>query len=73
MRSKLKLVLAIASLPIFLYLWPSHFGGDTEFISVNGISMLPTIESGSLAIAKKSPTYDVGILLFTTVRYSIKL
>ena len=60
MRSKLKLIFAIASLPVFLYLWPANLGGDTEFISVNGISMLPTIESGSLAIAKKSPTYDVG-------------
>ena len=60
MRSRWKLVFAIASLPIFLYLWPSNFGGDTEFISVNGKSMLPTIQSGSLAIAKKSLTYDVG-------------
>jgi len=60
MRSKLKLIFAIASLPAFLYLWPASLGGDTEFISVNGISMLPTIQSGSLAIAKKSPTYDVG-------------
>jgi signal peptidase len=60
MRSKLKLIFAIASLPVFLYLWPASLGGDTEFISVSGISMLPTIQSGSLAIVKKSPTFDVG-------------
>ena len=60
MRLKLKLALAIACLPIFLYLWPSSLGGDSEFIVVTGNSMLPAIESGSLAMVKKSPTYEVG-------------
>ena len=56
----LKLIVAIASLPFFLYFWPSFLGGDTEFIIVNGPSMFPTIQSGSLAIVKKTQSYDVG-------------
>lgn len=60
MGSKLKLIVAIGSLPLFLYFWPSFLGGDTEFMIVNGPSMLPTIQSGSLAIVKKTQTYDVG-------------
>ena len=60
MGSKLKLIVAIGSLPLFLYFWPSFLGGDTEFMIVNGPSMLPTIQSGSLAIVKKTQSYDVG-------------
>jgi signal peptidase I len=60
MGLKLKLAVILASLPLILYLWPSFLGGDTEFVAVNGISMLPTILSGSLAIEKKSATYEIG-------------
>ena len=60
MANKLKLLIMLVSMPIFLYLWPSFLGGDTEFIIVNGESMLPTIPSGSLAIAKKAQTYEIG-------------
>lgn len=60
MKTKWKLIIALASSPLFVYLWPMYLGGDTEFIAVNGISMTPTFDSGSLAIVKKSPTYEVG-------------
>ena len=60
MANKLKLLIIIVSMPVFLYLWPSFLGGDTEYIIVNGESMLPTFPSGSLAIAKKAQTYEMG-------------
>ncbi|MEM2760152.1 MAG: signal peptidase I, partial [Nitrososphaerales archaeon] len=55
-----KLVLIVASLPLLLYLWPSLLGGDTEYVTVYGTSMLPTFPPGSLAITKKMLSYDVG-------------
>ena len=60
MVNKLKIVVMFASIPIFLYFWPSFLGGDTEFIIINGESMLPTITSGSLAVAKSAQVYEVG-------------
>ena len=60
MVNKLKIVVMFASIPIFLYFWPSFLGGDTEFIIINGESMLPTIISGSLAVAKSAQVYEVG-------------
>jgi len=60
MGLKIQLALAIVSLPLLLYLWPSSLGGDTEFVDVNGNSMLPTFTSGTLAIVKKSPSFEVG-------------
>lgn len=60
MESKVKLLLVIVSIPIVMYFWPSSIGGDTEFTIVYGESMLPTIQSGSLAIGKKAIDYNIG-------------
>ena len=60
MANKLKIIVMLASIPIFLYFWPSFLGGDTEFIIINGVSMLPTFASGSLAITKNTQAYEVG-------------
>ena len=53
------LVLIAASSLIALNLWPTFLGGDTEFLIVQGDSMLPTIQPGSLVITKKSPEYHI--------------
>ncbi|GEM_PF-3561266 len=60
MRLKLKLITLMIFLPLLAYFWPSYLGGDTQFVVVNGQSMLPTFDPNSLAIVKKSPSYDVG-------------
>jgi len=53
-------------LPFAVFLWPTSYGGDTEFLIVNGNSMLPTIQGGSLVITKKQPAYQIDdIVSFT--------
>ena len=59
MDIRIKFILALMSVPIFLYFWPSFLGGDTDFIIVQGNSMLPTILPGSLVITKTSPHYEI--------------
>lgn len=54
------------SVPIFLYLWPSALGGDTDFMIVYGNSMLPTIEPGSIVITKKVPDYYIDDIVSYT-------
>lgn len=57
--ARIKFLAILLSVPLFLYLWPSFLGGDTDFIIVQGNSMLPTIEPGSLVITKKSSEYAI--------------
>ena len=53
-------------LPFAVFLWPTSYGGDTEFLIVNGNSMLPTIQGGSLVITKEQPAYQIDdIVSFT--------
>ena len=59
MNARTKIILVAISVPIFLYFWPTALGGDTEFLIVQGQSMLPTIEPSSLVITKKAPYYEV--------------
>jgi len=59
LNKKIFLVLIAASSLIALNLWPTFLGGDTEFLIVQGNSMLPTIQPGSLVITKKSPEYHI--------------
>lgn len=71
MKSKLKLVIGIAVIPVIIYLWPSALGGNAEFLLVQGNSMLPTIEPGSFVITKTKPTYEIGdIVSYGTEKYS---
>lgn len=60
MRNLKNYVALFAIIPILFYFWPVSLGGDTEFISVNGESMLPTIEHGAFAILKKDVEYKIG-------------
>ena len=73
MNKKIFLVLITASSIITLYLWPTFLGGDTEFLIVQGNSMLPTIQPGSLVITKKSPQYQIeDIVSFTQEESGVK-
>lgn len=45
---------------LFIFLWPTPFGGDTSYIIVVGDSMEPTLSQGDLAIARGQNSYAVG-------------
>lgn len=71
LKSKLKIVIGIALIPVIIYLWPSALGGNAEFLLVQGQSMLPTIEPGSFVIIKSKPTYEIGdIVSYSTEKFS---
>lgn len=59
MSKKLNLILILVSLPFIIYLWPMSLGGDTNFLMVQGQSMLPTILPGSLVIVKQTAPYQI--------------
>ena len=67
MNKKLKLIIGIAFIPLVLYLWPQALGGDTQFMLVQGQSMLGTIEPGSFVIIKAKESYEIDdIIGFST-------
>jgi signal peptidase I len=69
---KLKLIIGIAFIPLAIYLWPSALGGDTQFLLVQGQSMMPTIEPGSFVILRVQESYEVGdIVGYTTPKQSV--
>ena len=53
LRKILNIVIGLAIIPIIIYLWPAALGGSTEFLLVQGNSMLGTIESGSFVITRE--------------------
>ena len=72
MNNKIKLIIGIAFIPLVIYLWPTALGGDTQFLLVQGISMLGTIEPGSFVVLKAQEKYEVGeIIGFSTDRESV--
>ena len=46
-------------IPLAIFLWPSFLGGGTDFLIVDGNSMLPTILPGSFIITKQESSYNV--------------
>ena len=71
LRKKLNIIIGIAIIPIIIYLWPAALGGSTEFLLVQGNSMLGTIEPGSFVITKEKSKYEVDdIISYTSDRYS---
>jgi len=71
LRKKLNIIIGIAIIPIIIYLWPAALGGSTEFLLVQGNSMLGTIEPGSFVITKEKSKYEVDdIISYTADRYS---
>ena len=70
--NKIKIIIAIALIPLIIFLWPEALGGETQFLLVQGQSMLPTIEPGSFVILKEKEMYEVGdIVGYSTPRDSI--
>ncbi len=57
MNIRIKLILIAISIPFILYFWPTALGGETTVLIVQGNSMLPTIQPGSLVVAKVAPSY----------------
>jgi len=47
-------------IPLSIYLWPTALGGSTDFLLVQGQSMLPNILPGSFVITKLESSYEVG-------------
>ncbi len=63
MNIKLKLIIGIAFIPLALYLWPEALGGETQYMLVQGQSMLGTIEPGSFVIIKAQESYEKGDII----------
>jgi signal peptidase I len=56
---KIKIIILLALIPLIIFLWPEALGGDTQFLLVQGTSMLGTIEPGSFVILKEKEKYEV--------------
>ena len=71
LSKKLNIIIGIAIIPIIIYLWPAALGGSTEFLLVQGNSMLGTIEPGSFVITKEKSKYEVDdIVSYSSEKYS---
>lgn len=71
MNSKIQVIIAIALIPVVIFLWPSALGGETEFLLVQGNSMLGTIEPGSFVVTKEKELYEVDdIVSYSTSKQS---
>lgn len=70
MNTKIKIILLVLLIPIFIYFWPLALGGDSEFLVVQGISMLPTITDGSLVITKKVSPYQIDDIVSFSLKES---
>ena len=69
MGKRLKIIALVIILPLVIFLWPSDAGGRTDFMIVQGNSMLPTILPGSFIITQQEPTYEVDdVVAYTMVQ-----
>jgi len=64
----IKLIIIAIMIPIFIYFWPSALGGDAEILIVQGKSMLPTIQPGSLVVTKQAPSYEIDDIVSFTLK-----
>ena len=70
MNNLIKIIIAIALVPVVLYFWPTSLGGDTTIMIVQGNSMLPTILPGSLVVAKTASEYNVDDIVAYEANYN---
>ena len=71
MNTKIQIIIGVALIPVAIFLWPTALGGETEFLLVQGNSMLPTIEPGSFVITKEKDSYEVGdVVSYSTSKFS---
>ncbi|MCZ6581648.1 MAG: signal peptidase I, partial [Thaumarchaeota archaeon] len=59
MNKKIKVIIIVTLISLAIFLWPSFLGGSSDFLIVEGQSMLPTILPGSLVITQKQDSYEV--------------
>jgi len=64
----IKIIIIAIMIPIFIYFWPSVLGGDAEILIVQGKSMLPTIQPGSLVVTKQAPSYEIDDIVSFTLK-----
>ena len=55
----INIIIVLVAIPALILFWPSDFGGKTDFMIVQGQSMLPTILPGSFVITEQDPPYSV--------------
>lgn len=60
MKKSKKYLAILALIPVLFYFWPSSLGGNTDYISVYGESMVPTMENGALAVLKQDTNYEIS-------------
>jgi len=68
MDIRIKFIIILISIPIFVALWPSFLGGNTDFMIVYGTSMIPTIQPGSMLITKTQDSYQVDDIVAFTMK-----
>jgi len=59
LNKKIKVIIIVTLISLAIFLWPSFLGGSSDFLIVEGQSMLPTILPGSLVITQKQDSYEV--------------
>ena len=69
MGTRLKIISLVIIIPLVIFLWPSAVGGKTDFMIVQGQSMLPTILPGSFLIIQQEPPYEVDDVVAYTMVY----
>jgi len=70
LKLRSKIIIIAILIPIIIYFWPVVLGGNTEFLIVQGESMLPTILPGSFVIAQKQPSYEIGDVVGFVIKQS---
>lgn len=63
LRATLRVVRTIAlvvAVPLIVYLWPSSLGGWSTIVFVSGESMLPTISTDDVVVARSTDDYAIG-------------
>ena len=72
MGNRLKIISLVIILPLVIFLWPSAVGGKTDFMIVQGQSMVPTILPGSFLIIQHEPPYEVDdVVAYNMVQENI--
>ena len=71
LNRRIKIILTAIFLLIVAYFWPSALGGNTEIMIVQGDSMLPTIQPGSLVIAQAQLEYQIDDIVAFSQREGI--
>lgn len=50
----------VVAVPLLVYLWPASLGGRSTIVFVSGESMLPTISTDDVVVARSADSYSIG-------------